>query len=1269
VRSKLAEHGLEGFEGGLVDLGVNVLDDVQYVSVAELRDMGMSVVQIRKFEDIQKRCKRQTYSGHGDAASLSSRERRRRSSLTSFNLKKSFFSKKKTPSYADDDSSLGESASTASSASKMSKRKSTSTMRVRESGGGYNDGGYIDGRELAIDNTFGLSIPGISRVPVWDSNQSQLGFSNVMAVLQMAKGVRNIVTWKESTLVVGSCNENASRGSRYFVSMVERDSPITKQVVQVPAVKAVAQIRVNYRQIMSVLLAHKSNLFVERMGVVDGTLVSGQVLRVCSPRSEDGHTDTYEFPGTPLCTVKRTCHSLPGSKDKHDFVFQDYSCFCKNSNDVEVGVHSMASIELPEVSPQKGVTRGMIYEGSGFVITPLSESVSELTYVLVGGLDGSGGSPKNKRMSLILGGKNDAAFNQLEAMVSVVDGIRVWLENQLKRFGSLENAPEPIPFASVGESTAHVVSKIPSKANRMMYGDEETPVSPSHAAAASSGLAVEVEDEDFEPVQLDTLEPKVVNDELAALSTAYALGGGRQDSPPRQDDLESIGSSISRASTPPPANKEEALLKMEAELNRMRAELKEREAREAALVQRETEMARELRERRAKSKMYKGMDHAKFEQMRQEELEKREAMKMDKIGEEEDEDSPREEEGGGGEEKPSLESEIERLRRLLTKFREFLPKDVNEEDLDVTLEDAETKMKAAVQVLMNSENPMEQAKAQQDFDKWDRIVQNHPDFKERQRLEWEKWEDDNRPKNKAAFEEMQSIIKEEYFSMSPVTLANAGLTKALVKRIAQKKVFQLYYKTKLEIQKLHHVALMTGYSAQGLDIVEMRALYYCIPEEFSNDPEGKKRTWRANIKTKLAELIKKEDNGQLRGEEKRSRAYNKDADKPKAAPKFGGGVRTGGARPPMNAALAGMLAGRGRGPPAAGKKADMAAMLGSAFAARGPPRGPRGPPGDGKKADMASMLGSAFAARGPPRGPRGPPGDGKKADMASMLGAAFAARGPPPPEKKQDMGAMLSSAFAARGQPKQVSVEKSKHASVEKPKHVSVEKPKVQVEDSDLLKSLESDFGAKTAENKKSVKLESTNSGLDSIKSTTSRRESVKSTTSRRSRTPSEMDEDLFKNLQQAFNDDKSPPTLPEKPSSLTQTSTNKRVSSSKLEDADLLNHLKKSFEPEKKQVVAPKKEVVAPKKEVVAPKEAAPKKEAVPKKQAQDKEDDLSALLAKSFGDSDVKRTNSRVSTTSSIDRSSSSSSVKKGTEDKKNKGKDWESSLMSSLSSAFEK
>jgi hypothetical protein len=64
---------------------------------------------------------------------------------------------------------------------------------------------------------------------------------------------------------------------------------------------------------------------------------------------------------------------------------------------------------------------------------------------------------------------------------------------------------------------------------------------------------------------------------------------------------------------------------------------------------------------------------------------------------------------------------------------------------------------------------------------------------------------------------------------------------------------------------------------QGLDLIELRAVYAAFPTQFENDPTDEKRQFRDDIRSKLVMMVDHQQQGKLRLQDQRHEAYMVDA--------------------------------------------------------------------------------------------------------------------------------------------------------------------------------------------------------------------------------------------------------------------------------------------------------------------------------------------------------------------------------------------------------
>ena len=127
------------------------------------------------------------------------------------------------------------------------------------------------------------------------------------------------------------------------------------------------------------------------------------------------------------------------------------------------------------------------------------------------------------------------------------------------------------------------------------------------------------------------------------------------------------------------------------------------------------------------------------------------------------------------------------------------------------------------------------------------------------------WDKEQRDANDEALRRMLSVYPDDVNT-------SCGLPRELLNRFKRTRALQLLSTPQGVIQTKHAVEL-NRLSNQGLDLVEMRAVYACLPAIFDLDGDGKKALWRQNFVIKLKELVKKETNGTLSTREQRHPAY------------------------------------------------------------------------------------------------------------------------------------------------------------------------------------------------------------------------------------------------------------------------------------------------------------------------------------------------------------------------------------------------------------
>ena len=212
----------------------------------------------------------------------------------------------------------------------------------------------------------------------------------------------------------------------------------------------------------------------------------------------------------------------------------------------------------------------------------------------------------------------------------------------------------------------------------------------------------------------------------------------------------------------------------------------------------------------------------------------------------------------------SLDPEARKLVEMLQHQIELLREKLKESSPEsgekaYTLEEAQAGLADAAARLMNGDEG-----AQADFDKWDKVICEHPDQLAKLAQERVEWEEAQTGENNAALAITRGYVPENIKSSSVATLVTSGLPTNLAKRVFTQKALWLVRLPQSQIAKLHIVDLKTKYSTQGLDLIELRAIYNSLPIEFENDPSGEKQQWRETLRSKLEACVKEDVKGKLK---------------------------------------------------------------------------------------------------------------------------------------------------------------------------------------------------------------------------------------------------------------------------------------------------------------------------------------------------------------------------------------------------------------------
>ena len=187
----------------------------------------------------------------------------------------------------------------------------------------------------------------------------------------------------------------------------------------------------------------------------------------------------------------------------------------------------------------------------------------------------------------------------------------------------------------------------------------------------------------------------------------------------------------------------------------------------------------------------------------------------------------------------------------------------------VPLVTAKERLQHAISLMISGD-----PQAEIEFNRWDTYIRTHPEHiaEEKQKLEsWTKANDENCVD---ALRVMKSFVPPDISQISKEELIFRGCSPALARRLFDKKIL---WWCRLEdtsiIAKIHAADLNFKYAVQGLDLVELQAVWSCVPDEFENDPDGVKMAWRASCLQKLKEFTDKKDLGSINPRDARNVAY------------------------------------------------------------------------------------------------------------------------------------------------------------------------------------------------------------------------------------------------------------------------------------------------------------------------------------------------------------------------------------------------------------
>lgn len=121
---------------------------------------------------------------------------------------------------------------------------------------------------------------------------------------------------------------------------------------------------------------------------------------------------------------------------------------------------------------------------------------------------------------------------------------------------------------------------------------------------------------------------------------------------------------------------------------------------------------------------------------------------------------------------------------------------------------------------------------------------------------------------------MRKIVPPNISRTNLQTMISSGMDSTLAEYVWNTKILWLLCMHADDLPKVHIADLRSKYIFQGLDIVEMRAIWHILPSWSPDDENSRdKFVWKMNFKAKLDELAKKEEANTLTDVELRGLVY------------------------------------------------------------------------------------------------------------------------------------------------------------------------------------------------------------------------------------------------------------------------------------------------------------------------------------------------------------------------------------------------------------
>lgn len=132
-----------------------------------------------------------------------------------------------------------------------------------------------------------------------------------------------------------------------------------------------------------------------------------------------------------------------------------------------------------------------------------------------------------------------------------------------------------------------------------------------------------------------------------------------------------------------------------------------------------------------------------------------------------------------------LPDDVEELKRLISSLKQQMQAaGIQPAGREIPLDEAEAKLKAALQRLMQGDADLE---VQNEFERWDRLVSSHPDHIRKLQEQDEAWDREESAENQKALQELRKTVPVGVASMTTEEILRVCGDDALAKRIKKKR--------------------------------------------------------------------------------------------------------------------------------------------------------------------------------------------------------------------------------------------------------------------------------------------------------------------------------------------------------------------------------------------------------------------------------------------------------------------------------------------------